>query len=50
LVVAYARLGEDEKAYLTNQRLSADMRTVLEDEAPRMASLLKEALEKLEAG
>jgi hypothetical protein len=47
-VVAYAQLGEDEKARLANQQLSADMRTVLEDQSPRMATLLHDALVKLE--
>jgi serine/threonine-protein kinase len=48
LVVAYEHLNEDEKAHDANQRLSAEMRTILADQAPRMAALLEETLDRLE--
>jgi serine/threonine-protein kinase len=47
LVVAYAHLGKREQAHHANQQLSTEMRAVLEDQAPRMAALLNEALDKL---
>jgi hypothetical protein len=47
LVVAHAQLGDDEQAYLANQRLSTEMRASLEREAPRMWQLLNEALDEL---
>jgi hypothetical protein len=47
LVVAYAHLGDDEQAYHENQRLGADKRALLEQQAPRMAELLGEAIDEL---
>lgn len=47
LVVAYARLGDDEQAYYANQRLDAEMRALLNEQAPLMARLLNEALDEL---
>jgi eukaryotic-like serine/threonine-protein kinase len=47
LVVAYAQLGDDERAYYENQRLSPDMRELLEVQAPRISDLLNEALDEL---
>jgi serine/threonine-protein kinase len=47
LVVAYTQLGDDEQAYLANQRLSTEMRALLAQRAPRMAQLLDEALDEL---
>ena len=47
LVIAYANLADDEQAYYQNQRLSPDMRALLEDQAPRMADLLNETLDEL---
>jgi eukaryotic-like serine/threonine-protein kinase len=47
LVVAYAALGEDERAYYANQQLSTEMRDRLEGEAPRMAALLNESIDDL---
>jgi serine/threonine-protein kinase len=48
LVVANTRLGRYELAHQANQQLSIEMRSMLEDYAPRMAELLSEALDKLE--
>jgi serine/threonine-protein kinase len=47
LVVAYVNLGDDERASDENRRLTADMRTLLEEQAPRMSQLLNEALDEL---
>jgi serine/threonine-protein kinase len=47
LVVANAHLGEDEQAYQENQRLGPDKRALLEEQAPRMAELLDEAIDVL---
>jgi serine/threonine-protein kinase len=47
LVVANAHLGEDEQAYHENQRLGPDKRALLEEQAPRMAELLEEAIDEL---
>jgi hypothetical protein len=47
LVVAHAKLGDDEAAYYENQRLSPDKRATLEEQAPRMADLLNDALDEL---
>jgi len=47
LVVAYARLGDDEQAYYANQRLDAEMRALLSEQAPLMSRLLNEALDEL---
>jgi hypothetical protein len=47
LVVAHAQMGEVDRANQANQRLSSEMRTVLEEQAPRMATLLGETLQKL---
>jgi len=48
LVVANTRLGRYDPARHANQQLSTEMRSLLEDDAPRMAELLREALDKLE--
>jgi serine/threonine-protein kinase len=47
LVVAHANLGDDEAAYVENQRLTPDKRAILEDQSPRMADLLNDALDQL---
>jgi hypothetical protein len=47
LVVANAHLGEDERAYHENQRLGSDKRALLEEQSPRMAELLDEAIDEL---
>ncbi len=47
LVVAHANLADDEKAYYAYQRLTSQMRDLLEDETPRMAALLDAALDDL---
>jgi serine/threonine-protein kinase len=47
LVVAYARLGKPDLAHRANQQLSTPMRAALEEQAPRMAGLLNEALARL---
>jgi len=47
LVVAYANLGEDELAYNENQRLDPAARALLQEQAPRMADLLNDALDEL---
>jgi hypothetical protein len=47
LVVANAHLGLDEQAYHENQRLGPDKRALLEEQAPRMAELLEEAIDEL---
>ena len=47
LVVANAQLGDDEQAYYANQRLSTEMRMLLEQQTPRMSQLLNEALDEL---
>ncbi len=47
LVVAYTNLNEDEQAYFENQRLNADMRTTLSQQAPAMAALLSDAVDEL---
>jgi hypothetical protein len=46
-VVAYANLGEDEKAYGANQRLSTEMRTSLSKQSPQMFELLNKTLDEL---
>jgi serine/threonine-protein kinase len=46
-VVAYANLGEDEKAYGANQRLSTEMRTSLSKQSPQMYELLNKTLDEL---
>jgi len=47
LVVAYANLGDDERAYDENEQLTTDMRAQLEEQAPRMSEMLNEALDEL---
>ena len=47
LVVAYANLYYDEQAYIENQRLSAEDRTMLQEQEPRMWTLLNSALDEL---
>ncbi len=47
LVVVYANLGEDEKAYDENQRLSIEMRKSLGQQSPQMYELLSKALDEL---
>jgi serine/threonine-protein kinase len=47
LVVVYANLGEDEKAYDENQRLTVDMRKLLGEQSPQMYELLSKALDEL---
>jgi serine/threonine-protein kinase len=47
LVVVNAHLGLDEQAYHENQRLGPDKRALLEEQAPRMAELLEEAIDEL---
>jgi eukaryotic-like serine/threonine-protein kinase len=47
LVVANAHLGLDEQAYHENQRLGPDKRALLEEQQPRMAELLEEAIDEL---
>lgn len=43
LVVVYTDLHDDEKAYDANERLSAEMRTSLAQQAPQMAELFNKA-------
>jgi len=47
LVVAYTNLGEDEKAYEANSRLTIAMRTGLSKQSPQMFERLNEAHAKL---
>ena len=47
LVIANAHLGDDEQAYNEYQRLGSDKRALLQEQAPRMAELLDEAIEEL---
>jgi serine/threonine-protein kinase len=47
LVVAYANLGEDKKAFDENQRLSVEMRTSLGQQSPQMAELLLKTFNEL---
>jgi serine/threonine-protein kinase len=47
MVVAYVYIGDDEQAMYENQRLDASMRDVLEEQSPRMARLLNQALDDL---
>src|SRR5262249_49405058 len=47
LVVAYANLGEDKKAFDENQRLSVEMRTSLAQQSPQMAELLLKTFNEL---
>jgi eukaryotic-like serine/threonine-protein kinase len=47
LVVVYANLGDDEKAYTENQRLSIEMRKSLHDLSPQMYELLNKTLDEL---
>jgi eukaryotic-like serine/threonine-protein kinase len=47
LVVVYANVGDDEQAYNQNMLLTAEMRSLLQDQAPRMAELLEETLDEL---
>jgi serine/threonine-protein kinase len=47
LVVAYVHLGDYEQAFYTNRRLTSEMRELLTQQAPRMARLLDDALDKL---
>jgi tRNA A-37 threonylcarbamoyl transferase component Bud32 len=47
LVVVYTNLGEDEKAYEENERLSIDNRKSLGQQSPQMYELLSKALDEL---
>jgi hypothetical protein len=47
LVVAYTQLGDDEQATRANERLSAEMRATLEQQAPQMWQLLNDSLDEL---
>jgi hypothetical protein len=47
LVVAYANLGDDEKANAANGRLSIDMRKSLQKQSPQMFELLNKTLDEL---
>jgi serine/threonine-protein kinase len=47
LVVVYANLGDDEKAYDANGRLSIEMRKSLSKQSPQMAELLSRTLDEL---
>jgi eukaryotic-like serine/threonine-protein kinase len=47
LVVAYARLGDVDRAAYENSRLTPDMRTVLKEKSPQMADLLEETLDQI---
>jgi hypothetical protein len=47
LVVVYANLGEDEKAYASNGRLSIEMRKSLGKQSPQMFELLNKTLDEL---
>ena len=47
LVVANAHLGDDEQAYNEYQRLDSVKRALLQEQAPRMAELLNEAIDEL---
>jgi tRNA A-37 threonylcarbamoyl transferase component Bud32 len=47
LVVAYVNLGDNDRAYEENQRLSTDMRVALERQSPTMAAMLKDARDEL---
>ncbi|HEY2894230.1 MAG TPA: serine/threonine-protein kinase [Pirellulales bacterium] len=47
LVVVYANLGEDEKAYDANGRLSIEMRKSLSKQSPQMFELLSKTLDEL---
>jgi serine/threonine-protein kinase len=46
-VVVYTNRGDEEKAAEENQRLSADMRTSLAQQAPQMYDLLTKAIDEL---
>jgi hypothetical protein len=47
LVVAYANEFLDEQAYYEHQRLSVEDKTMLQEQEPRMAQLLNNALDML---
>jgi hypothetical protein len=47
LVVAYANLGDLEKADQENSRLTPEMRVDLQDDSPQMADLLEEAIDHI---
>jgi serine/threonine-protein kinase len=47
LVVAYARMNQHDEAFDANERLTTEMRASLENQAPRMAALLNDALNEL---
>ena len=47
LAVAFANLGDDERAYEENSRLSTEMRVALMQQSPTMATLLNDALDLL---
>jgi tRNA A-37 threonylcarbamoyl transferase component Bud32 len=47
LVVVYANLSEDEKAYDANGRLSVEMRKSLSQQSPQMYELLSKTLDEL---
>ena len=47
LVVVFANLGDDVRAFEENQRLSTDMRVAIEQQSPAMATLLSDALDQL---
>ena len=46
-MVVYANLGDDEKAYDENQRLSIEMRKSLGQQSPQMFELLSKTLDEL---
>ncbi|HEX3598524.1 MAG TPA: serine/threonine-protein kinase [Lacipirellulaceae bacterium] len=47
LVVAFANLGDDQRAYQENQRLSTEMRAALDQRSHSMSDLLKDAIDEL---
>jgi hypothetical protein len=47
LVVAYTGLNEDDEAFKAYQRLTAEDRTLLKEQAPRMAELYEAAIDAL---
>ncbi|MCI0333363.1 MAG: serine/threonine protein kinase [Planctomycetes bacterium] len=47
LIIAYVHLGDDDEAYYANQRLTSDMRTILNQQSQRMSQLLNQALDEL---
>jgi hypothetical protein len=47
LVVAYANLGDDEKANVANGQLSIEMRESLRKQSPQMSELLNKTLDEV---